>query len=81
MEAGDRDKAVSRGDQMLLITLARELGIGFKVPEDVPADELRQTLADAEARAENEAARADRAVEQSAKWLKMIEAAKAALGV
>ena len=75
------DKPVSRGDQVLLITLARELGIGFKVPEDVPANELRQALADAEAKAENEAARADRAVEQSAKWLKMIEAAKAALGV
>ena len=75
------DKPVSRGDQLLLITLAKELGIGFQVPEPAPADELRQALADAEAKAENEAARADRAVEQSAQWLKMIEAAKAALGV
>ena len=75
------NKPVSRGDQILLITLAHELGIGFKAPEATQADELRQALADAEAKAENEAARADRAVEQSAQWLKMIEAAKVALGV
>lgn len=75
------DKPVSRGDQLLLLTFAEALGIGFKVPQEVPVDELRQALAEAETRAENEAARADRTVEQSAQWLKMIEAARAALGV
>ena len=75
------DKPVSRGDQVLLITLAKELGIGFKVPAETPVSELRQALADAEARAENEAARADRAIAQSAEWLEIIEKVKAAVGV
>ena len=43
--------------------------------------ELRAALEKAENTAKNEALRADRAVEQSAEWLKMIEAAKAALNM
>lgn len=86
---------VSPGDQQALVAAAKPLGIVWSIPvQDKLADaekraeaaeeeneRLRAELAKATETAKNEAARADRAIAQSAEWLRIIERVKDALGV
>lgn len=84
--------AVSPGDQKALIEAAKPLGIVWTEPVEGTAEELleaaqekiydlEQANAQLLGRLNEEKARAERAEVQSAGFLKMIEAAKAALGV
>jgi hypothetical protein len=84
--------AVSAGDQIALIAAAKPLGIEWTVPAEATAEELllaaQERLYDLEKSNEQlhemlkkEKERANRAEEQSAAFLKMIEAVKAAVGV
>jgi hypothetical protein len=84
--------AVSPGDQKALVEAAKPLGIVWTVPVEGTAEELleaaqekiydlEQANAQLLGRLNEEKARAERAEAQSAGFLKIIEAAKAALGV
>ena len=86
---------VSPDDQIELVTAAKLLGVEWVISvedtleaavkraeeAEAEAEKLRAELVETTEKAKSEAARADRAEEQSAEFLRIINAVKAALGV